>query len=74
MSKGKKSPDQVALERKARWLRYGIIGQARYGNAALNRIISDTCTPNHIRAEAIEIQSNYNNLMKLYKEYLNDKC
>jgi len=69
----KKSKDQISRERAERWQRYGVLGQSRYGIAALERIITDETAPPDLRVDAAEVKRYYNNLITQYKKHLKVK-
>ena len=69
----KKSKDQISRERAERWQRYGTLGQARYGEAALDRIITDKTATASLITEALAVKKRYNNLIAEYKKHLQIK-
>ncbi len=69
----KKTAKEISAERTARWMRYGTLGQSKYGIAALQRIIDDPTAPPGLRVDAEEVKKHYNNLIRQYRAHLKVK-
>ena len=54
----------------ARWRRFAVLGQIKYGQAALRAMSKDAKCPPAIRLEATELLHKTENLMTKYKETL----
>lgn len=57
-------------ENKVRWMRFAVLGQIKYGEAALRAISRDTKCPPALRDEAREVLDKVNDLMTKYRETL----
>jgi len=56
-------------ENKVRWMRFAVLGQIKYGEAALRAIARDPKCPS-LHIEARDILIDIENLMTKYKETL----
>lgn len=54
----------------ARWRRFAVLGQIKYGEAALRAISRDPKCPSAVRNEAEQVLSKIENLMIKYRETL----
>lgn len=63
-------PTTRSLSRAQRWRRFAVLGQIKYGEAALRAISRDSMCPPAVRNEAEQVLSKVENLMTKYKETL----
>lgn len=64
------SPATLSSLRAQRWMRFAVLGQIKYGEAALRSISRDSMCPPAVRNEAEQVLSKVVNLMIKYKETL----